>query len=301
MAEKVEAKGTTNYNDVADELVRELAADAAAGLGEGSYDEKNIRRRVYDALNVLEALGMIDKGKKDIQWLGWPPALGQSAKHRLEAEHTKLAARVAHKAAMAAAVCTKTFCLSNLVLRNHDAPLSVMRAAQEMGLGAPTPLTLPFMLVHAPADAAIDVHISDDQRSASLEFYKSPFQVFDDEGVMRMMGLGEPRPELQTVAAVAEVAARMRPSAQSEQELSAVPEGSVPLSELEQPGITPTKVAGSGVGGGAPAQGRHVPELSPSAVSAMGLESPMTGVTAPAVATGRQSDPFPQSITDMGL
>lgn len=36
------------------------------------YDEKNIRRRVYDALNVLMALDIISKDKKEIQWKGLP-------------------------------------------------------------------------------------------------------------------------------------------------------------------------------------------------------------------------------------
>lgn len=35
--------------------------------------EKNIRRRVYDALNVLMALEIITKeNKKDIRWKGFP-------------------------------------------------------------------------------------------------------------------------------------------------------------------------------------------------------------------------------------
>ena len=36
------------------------------------YDQKNIRRRVYDALNVLMAMNIIYKDKKDINWLGFP-------------------------------------------------------------------------------------------------------------------------------------------------------------------------------------------------------------------------------------
>jgi hypothetical protein len=36
------------------------------------YDEKNIRRRVYDALNVLIAMEIISKDKKEIQWRGLP-------------------------------------------------------------------------------------------------------------------------------------------------------------------------------------------------------------------------------------
>lgn len=36
------------------------------------YDQKNIRRRVYDALNVLMAMNIISKEKKEIKWLGLP-------------------------------------------------------------------------------------------------------------------------------------------------------------------------------------------------------------------------------------
>lgn len=38
------------------------------------FDEKNIRRRVYDALNVLMALDIITRDKKEIQWKGLPSA-----------------------------------------------------------------------------------------------------------------------------------------------------------------------------------------------------------------------------------
>ena len=37
-----------------------------------SYDQKNIRRRVYDALNVLMAMNIITKEKKEIRWVGLP-------------------------------------------------------------------------------------------------------------------------------------------------------------------------------------------------------------------------------------
>ena len=36
------------------------------------YDQKNIRRRVYDAFNVLMAMDIIRKDKKEIRWVGLP-------------------------------------------------------------------------------------------------------------------------------------------------------------------------------------------------------------------------------------
>jgi hypothetical protein len=39
-------------------------------LAKKKCDPKNIRRRVYDALNVLMAINFITKDKKEIRWIG---------------------------------------------------------------------------------------------------------------------------------------------------------------------------------------------------------------------------------------
>ena len=70
MCEKVQAKGSTSYNEVADELVSELTDPRCTSPTDQQYDQKNIRRRVYDALNVLMAMNIISKEKKEIRWLG---------------------------------------------------------------------------------------------------------------------------------------------------------------------------------------------------------------------------------------
>jgi hypothetical protein len=57
---------------VAECLVRELEFP----------DEKNIRRRVYDALNVLMAMGIITKNKKTITWVGLPGGMVRWADRR---------------------------------------------------------------------------------------------------------------------------------------------------------------------------------------------------------------------------
>ncbi|GAB0494466.1 hypothetical protein MMPV_005759 [Pyropia vietnamensis] len=54
------------------------AARGAAGRPPGArvvVDEKNIRRRVYDSLNVLMAMGVIAKYKKEISWRGLSSAM----------------------------------------------------------------------------------------------------------------------------------------------------------------------------------------------------------------------------------
>ncbi|EAW99133.1 hCG23704, isoform CRA_a [Homo sapiens] len=73
VCEKVQRKGTTSYNQVADELVAKFsAADNHILPNESACDQKNIRRRVCDALNVLRAVSIISKEKKEIKWIGLP-------------------------------------------------------------------------------------------------------------------------------------------------------------------------------------------------------------------------------------
>ena len=51
-----------------------------------AYDQKNIRRRVYDALNVLMAMNIISKEKKEIKWIGLPTNSAQECQ-QLEVCH----------------------------------------------------------------------------------------------------------------------------------------------------------------------------------------------------------------------
>ena len=92
VCEKVEQKARTTYNEVADELVAEFAIEAAEGptrsAQDQAYDEKNIRRRVYDALNVLMAMNIIAKRKKEIMWKGLP-ATGDGDVAHLRAEKAR--------------------------------------------------------------------------------------------------------------------------------------------------------------------------------------------------------------------
>lgn len=65
VCDKVAERGITTYNEVADELAAEIHQKSALPV-----DQKNIRRRVYDALNVLMAMDIITKDRKQIKWLG---------------------------------------------------------------------------------------------------------------------------------------------------------------------------------------------------------------------------------------
>ena len=54
---------TTNYKEVAAKLLNQLSLDKEATT---ESEETNIKRRVYDALNVLIAMGVLQKNGKKI-------------------------------------------------------------------------------------------------------------------------------------------------------------------------------------------------------------------------------------------
>lgn len=61
----MEMKHTT-YKDVAERLIKELIYEAKIEDGENTKDEQNIKRRVYDALNVMIASGILRKEGKRV-------------------------------------------------------------------------------------------------------------------------------------------------------------------------------------------------------------------------------------------
>ena len=96
VCEKVEAKGRTTYEKVANELVTEMSKGDGGVFDAVPYDEKNIRRRVYDAINVLLAMGIIEKEKKEITWKGFQDTSGSQVE-RLKAERQTLIAEAEKK------------------------------------------------------------------------------------------------------------------------------------------------------------------------------------------------------------
>lgn len=198
LAEIIEKSRTTTYSDLADTLLADL------NTAEVQAEEKNVRRRVYDALNVLEAIGCVQKGSKLIEWIGWPSELnragtglvtGETAVARMFAKRDDMLRRLTSRIERSQEQAVKLLCLCNLIKRNKDAILPLLVNAQRRGFDAPNPFPVPFMMVLAPESAKTDVYISEDARHAEIVFNDGVrYDVYDDCGVLQLMGLGEPSP-----------------------------------------------------------------------------------------------------------
>ncbi|CAB3383939.1 Hypothetical predicted protein [Cloeon dipterum] len=156
VCEKVRRKGTTSYNEVADELVAEFTNPANCFSSADQYDQKNIRRRVYDALNVLMAMNIISKEKKEIRWLGLPTNSQQEC-IALEKDKIRRANAIKQKMKQLGDLILQQIAFKNLVERNRK------NEASNGPPGANSSIQLPFILVHTGKDTTVDCSISSDK------------------------------------------------------------------------------------------------------------------------------------------
>jgi hypothetical protein len=140
-------------------------------------DQKNIRRRVYDALNVLMAMNIITKEKKEIRWIGLPTNAKQELE-QLENERSLRAESVKKKRATLADVSTQFGGYQTLIDRNSKLELSSMESRIE----------LPFIIVNTKNTTVIECEVADD-RSAYFFNFSLPFEIHDDSEILKRMGL----------------------------------------------------------------------------------------------------------------
>ncbi|XP_074924593.1 transcription factor Dp-2 isoform X3 [Chelonoidis abingdonii] len=183
VCEKVQRKGTTSYNEVADELVSEFTnSNSHLATDSQAYDQKNIRRRVYDALNVLMAMNIISKEKKEIKWIGLPTNSAQECQN-LEIEKQRRLERIKQKRAQLQELLLQQIAFKNLVQRNQQ--------NEQQNQGPPalnSTIQLPFLIVNTSKRTVIDCSISSDKFEYLFNF-DNTFEIHDDIEVLKRMGM----------------------------------------------------------------------------------------------------------------
>ncbi|CAG4944870.1 unnamed protein product [Colias eurytheme] len=181
VCEKVRNKGFTSYNEVADELVLEFATGIHGSSDSQQYDQKNIRRRVYDALNVLMAMNIISKDKKEIRWLGLPTNSLQECTALEKEKQTKLE-QIQKKTQQLQELILQHISFKGLIERNKEAENKGIKPS------ASSAIHLPFIVVNTSDKALIDCSISNDKTEYMFNFNKR-FQIHDDIDILKRMGL----------------------------------------------------------------------------------------------------------------
>ncbi|KAE9049049.1 hypothetical protein PR003_g637 [Phytophthora rubi] len=185
VCQKVEEKHITSYNEVADELVREFVTMRP---NDAVYDEKNIRRRVYDALNVLMAMDIISKERKEIRWKGLPSNM-QHDTEMLLAERNERMKSVEQKKQHLQDLLVQQVAMKNLLKRNAErkrkesenpTTASIVRDEGRV--------FLPFIAVNTSKDTVIQCEMSEDRQDIFFNF-SAPFEIQDDADILQKLNL----------------------------------------------------------------------------------------------------------------
>lgn len=184
VCEKVEQKVRTTYNEVADELVAEFAVAATEMVSavDQAYDEKNIRRRVYDALNVLMAMDIIQKEKKSILWRGLPTNTEQEGA-RLQMDLNSRGERMERKRQHLQDLVQQQVSFKQLISRNRDQEMSGATAP-----AADNQIALPFIVVNTKKETVIDCEMAEDKQEIFFNF-SAPFEIHDDSETLKLMNM----------------------------------------------------------------------------------------------------------------
>eukprot|EP00300_Choanocystis_sp_HF-7_P029220 c35765_g1_i1.p1 GENE.c35765_g1_i1~~c35765_g1_i1.p1 ORF type:complete len:227 (+),score=47.33 c35765_g1_i1:168-848(+) len=171
VCDKVQSKRKTTYNEVSDELVRDFQQQPE---GSKLMDEKNIRRRVYDALNVLIALDIITKDRKQIVWRGLP---GKSV--------DEIAQLQQRRADLERSIKEKREKLRNLVaLEVTYRALMTRNGENSAYLGDQFKVHMPFILVNTENETQITCEMNPTKEQFYFSFNK-PFEIHEDVEVLR--------------------------------------------------------------------------------------------------------------------
>eukprot|EP00656_Telonema_subtile_P043604 TRINITY_DN4994_c0_g1_i4.p1 TRINITY_DN4994_c0_g1~~TRINITY_DN4994_c0_g1_i4.p1 ORF type:complete len:372 (-),score=58.72 TRINITY_DN4994_c0_g1_i4:25-1140(-) len=182
VCQKVEHKGRTTYGEVADELVSEILGESAEE--DQSFDEKNIRRRVYDALNVLLAMDMIMKDKKEISWIGLPSHT-QVGLDSIRARKEDKIESINRKRARHAELCEQMAAYKRVIRRN----------TQQGPVAEEKRIHMPFIVVKTSKQNNIDCEVTEDYQEIFFNF-SSDFEILNDMEILKKMGMHLPEEPL---------------------------------------------------------------------------------------------------------
>jgi len=212
VCEKVRQKKRTTYVEVADELVQQLSDPHHEDFQEAT-DEKNIRRRVYDALNVLKALNIIAVEKKDIIWKGIGNEAAAPADSATTQETKKqlneLRKATQEREQFLVDISNECSNMEALVKRNQKmtGALNETQPGVWRAVDGTNVIPMPFTILHSKRKTRVDVSMSAEKDSITIDYAQEGFEHCVERDVLvllrakRLQGFYPPEPAVTAVAA----------------------------------------------------------------------------------------------------
>ncbi|EHY65497.1 hypothetical protein NERG_01104 [Nematocida ausubeli] len=157
-------------------------ADIIMGMTEGTGDDKNVKRRVYDALNVMCAVNLIKKDKKmayitDNQMC--------SCEEEVERRLASLGQAIVSAPKLRERVEEKRRILEETV-RRKDLLLRLIKRNSEREIEEKEKLHLPFILISTKKKSRIDCE-TNDRRSYFKFIFTSPYKIYEDVHILKQI------------------------------------------------------------------------------------------------------------------
>ena len=156
-------------------LRSDLIIECTQELHPRGYTHKqmnNVRRRVYEVLNILEATGVISLNGCGIIWRGIPTP-GPNIKDA-EIKRDLMHSRIEQKRRYMDDLSNKVQLYRSIVERNKSSYDE--QNAQKV--------YLPFVVIHTTNDCSVNCDISNDKSQYDFQFSK-PFRIYEDQEILR--------------------------------------------------------------------------------------------------------------------
>ena len=145
-----------------------------------SYEGKNIRRRVYDILNVLIAMDIVSRDKKEIKWRGLPSNAERDLE-MLQRERQAVCKSIEEKQEHLQELLMQQVALKNLIKRNAALEKSAPVAEEQR-------IPLPFIVINTNKDTIVECEMAENQTDIFFNF-NNTFEIHDDNEILKRMKL----------------------------------------------------------------------------------------------------------------
>lgn len=145
-----------------------------------AYEGKNIRRRVYDILNVLIAMEIISRDKKEIKWKGLP-SNSERDLEMLQRERQAVCRSIEEKQEHLQELLMQQVALKNLIKRN-----AALEKTEPVGEDQRIPL--PFIVINTNKDTIVECEMAENQTDIFFNF-NNTFEIHDDNEILKRMKL----------------------------------------------------------------------------------------------------------------
>lgn len=166
-------KGRILYKEMADMVVTDMEKEI-----DRDKEERNVLRRIYDGLNVLEACGVVGKtDKKYYYWKGYSKP-HSDAKENLLSKVSEIKATVESKREILREYCKRFYSVKELISRNKSVKLNDEK------------IEFPFIVVGTEEHHLNKVRIESNKSKTDISIkFQREIRLFGDSDILIQLGL----------------------------------------------------------------------------------------------------------------